>query len=110
MDIPTGERDTIIVADVDGVLHFRKFGRDGNMVVDTDQRRLTGETRKIEYLRKQLVDLWPPHELTGAEKRQVITAVTSIIGHKSSVPKPDGAKVLADALRDDCVYDFFTGG
>jgi hypothetical protein len=73
-EIPTRAKDLIIVADVYGVLYFRMFDSDGQIVLDT------AEGLQIEDLQKQLVSLWPPHELTGVEKRQVITAVLSILG------------------------------
>jgi acyl-CoA synthetase (AMP-forming)/AMP-acid ligase II len=80
-DIPTEGKDLIIVVALDNVLHFRLFDGDGKVVVDTDEKLLTEQVQQIEDLRKQLVSLWPPHELAGSEKRQVITAVTSIVGH-----------------------------
>jgi Leucine Rich repeat len=79
--IPREGKNLIIVAAVDDVLHFRTFDGDGKTVVDTDEKRLTEQVRQIEDLRKRLEKLWPPHDLTGSEKRQVITAVTSIVGH-----------------------------
>jgi len=86
-EIPTGGEDLIIVAAVDHVLHFRMFDGDGKVVVDTDEKRLTGQAPQIEDLRKQLVGLWPPHELTGSQKGRVITAVTSIVGHTHNAPQ-----------------------
>jgi len=80
-NIPTGGKDLIIVAAVENVLHFRVFDGDGNMVVDTDEKRLKEQARQIEDLRRQLVGLWPLRELTTSEKGHVITAVTSIVGH-----------------------------
>jgi len=79
-DIPKGGKDLIIVAAVDNVLHFRMFDGAGKMVVDTDEKRLTERAGQIEDLRTQLVDLWPPHELTPSEHDRLITAVTSIVG------------------------------
>ena len=38
-----------------------------NGSVDTDEERLTEQSRPIEDLRKQLESLWPPHELTKNE-------------------------------------------
>jgi Protein kinase domain len=81
---PTGGKDLInliIVAAVDNVLHFRMFDGDGKLVVDTDEKRLTGQAGQIENLRNRLVGLWPPHQLTGFEKDQVIVVIASIIGH-----------------------------
>ena len=69
----------IIVAAVNNVLHFHIFDGDGKVVVDTNEKRLTEQARQIEDLRKQLVSLWPPHELTRSDKDRVITAVTSIV-------------------------------
>jgi len=78
-DIPTEGKDLIIAASVDNVLHLRMFGRDGKVVVDTDEKRLTEQAR--QDLREQLVGLWPPHELTGSEKERVIFAVALIVEH-----------------------------
>jgi hypothetical protein len=79
--IPTEGKNLVVVAAVDQVLHFRIFDRDGKMVLDTDEKRLTERVRPIEALRNRLERLWPPHELTGNEKDGVITAVTSIVDH-----------------------------
>ena len=78
--IPREGKNLIIVAAVNHVLHFRIFDGDGKEVVDTDEKRLTEQARQIENLRKQLENLWPPHELPENEKDEVITAVTSIVG------------------------------
>ena len=77
--IPTEGKSLIIVAAVKNVLHFRIFDRDGQMVVDTDETKLTKQAGPIEDLRKQLESLWPPHGLTESEKDRVIAAVTSIL-------------------------------
>jgi hypothetical protein len=79
--IPTEGKNLIIVAAVNNVLHFHIFDGDGKVVVDTDEKRLTGQARQIEDLRKQLESLWPPHVLTRSDKDRVISAVTSIVGH-----------------------------
>jgi exosortase len=80
-DIPREGKRLIILAVVDQVLHFRIFDRDGEMVVNTDAKRLTKHARPIEDLKKQLTSLWPPHELTKSEQVRVIDAVESIVGH-----------------------------
>ena len=104
-EIPTGGEDLIIVAAVDHVLHFRMFDGDGKVVVDTDEKRLTEQAPQIEDFRKQLVGLWPPHELTGSEKGRVITAVTSIVGHTHNAPQwieayQRRARLLRDKLNE----------
>ena len=77
--IPTAGKSLIIVAAVDHRIHFRIFGDDGKVVVDTDETRLMERAPRIETLRKPLESLWPPHELTKSEKDEVITAVTPIV-------------------------------
>jgi hypothetical protein len=79
--IPIKGKSLIILAAVNNVLHFRKFDGDGEMVVDTDEKRLTRQVRQIEDLRDQLESLWPPRVLTRSEKSRVITVVTSIVDH-----------------------------
>ena len=79
--IPTEGKNLIIVAAVNHVLHFRIFGGDGKVVVDTDETRLPEQARQIEDLRKQLESLWPLHEITRSDTGWVVTAVTSIVGH-----------------------------
>ncbi len=79
--IPTEGKDLVIVAAVNNVLHFRIFDGVGKRVVDTDEKKLTERAWQIEDLRKQLKNLWPPHELTRSDKDWVITAVVSIVDH-----------------------------
>jgi hypothetical protein len=96
-DIPTEGKGLIIVAAVDNVLHFRVFDGHGKVVVDTDEKRLTEQARRIEYLEKQLVSLWPPHALTESEKGQVITAITPIVGNTPFRPDYLLLAILAQA-------------
>ena len=80
-DIPASGRDLVIVADVNGILHFRIFNADGKVVVNSDATSLTTKSGPIADLKKQLESLRPPHELTRPEKDKVIAAVTSIVGY-----------------------------
>jgi hypothetical protein len=80
-DLPSEGKTLVIVADVGGVLHFRIFDGNGRIVVDTDETPLTPQARPIAALKKRLEYLWPLQQLGGGEKDQVITAVTSIVGH-----------------------------
>jgi len=72
-------RNRIVVAAVGGALHFRIFGADGKVHVDTDETRLSRQARRIDDLREKLKGWWPPHSLARTEKDQVIAAVTSIV-------------------------------
>jgi WD40 repeat protein len=99
-DIPTGGNALNIVAAVDNVLHFRTFDDDGKLVVDTDEKRMSYRARQIEDLRKQLVGLWPPHELTESEKERVITAFTSIVDYAQPVPRVGNSTLLIANLAE----------
>ena len=66
--IPTAGKRLIILALVAQILYFRIFDGDGNIVVDTDAKRLAEKVGSIEDLRRQLETLWPPAELTESEK------------------------------------------
>jgi hypothetical protein len=79
-DIPTAGSSLIVVAAVGDVLHFRMFDRNGKMIVDTDETKLTKKVRRVHALRERLKSLWPPHELTPSVKAELIRAVTSIVG------------------------------
>jgi hypothetical protein len=80
-DIPAEGRSLVIVAAVGGVLHFRIFGGDGSIVVDRDESHLTAQDGPVADLKKRLENLWPTPHPGEEEKGQVITAVTSIVGH-----------------------------
>ena len=73
-DIPTEGKNLIVVADSYGVLDFRIFDGDGKIILDYS------EGMETEDFMKQFSSLWPPHELTGIEKRRAIASVTSILG------------------------------
>jgi RND family efflux transporter MFP subunit len=79
--IPREGKSLFVVAAVNNILCFRIFDRNGAVVVDTDERKLTKQALEIENLKKQLENLWPPRELTASGKDQVMTAVTSILGY-----------------------------
>jgi capsular exopolysaccharide synthesis family protein len=112
--IPTEGKNGIIVAAVDHVLHFRIFDGDGKMVVDTDEKRLTEQarkidekrlteqTRQIEDLRDQLESFWHRGALTWSENDRVITAVTSIVGHTRTTHLADVERqtLIARRLED----------
>ena len=97
-DIPSRGKDLIIVAPLDNVLQFRMFNSDGKLVVNTAEARLPREAAQIEDLRKQLVSLSPPHELTPTEKARVITAFTTIVGYTRAQPA-DPMQVVASMVK-----------
>ncbi len=78
-DIPPG-KNLMVVAAVDNVLHFRRFDGVGKVVLDKDEKALPKQVSQIEELRRGLVGLWPPHQLSGSEKFRVRILVTSIVG------------------------------
>jgi hypothetical protein len=93
--VPTSGNDLVIVGiDNDGLLHIRIFDAGGNRTTDTDETKLPGaQAGAISTLKRQLPGLSPPHVLTGAEKAQVLSKVTSIVGQTradTSVSESDG--------------------
>jgi multidrug resistance efflux pump len=78
--IPTAGKSVIILAVVDQVLHLRLFDADGKMVADTDEKALTDRASKVDDLKEELEDLWPPHQPTPSEKFTVVTTVTALLG------------------------------
>ena len=104
--IPTEGKNLIIVATLGNVLHFRIFDGDGKVVVDTDEKKLTGQALQINKLRKQLKRLCPPHEPTGSERDQVITTVTSISGH-SILNKQLGQNKQPDQNDDNYIFKHY---
>ena len=44
------------------------------------RRSLPGQEQQLSDLGRRIETLWPPHELTGQEKDQLMPAVTSIAG------------------------------
>ena len=78
--LPRQGKNLIVVAQVGNDLHFRTFDSEGAMVVDRDGNSLPEEAGQVEELGRQLKGLWPPHELSGSEKDQLIPTLTSIAG------------------------------
>ena len=105
-DIPIEGKNLTIVADLNDVLLFRIFDGDGKLAVDKDEEGLTQKTLQIEDLRKKLVGLWPPHELTEDEKNRVIAAVTSIVGHTRS----QGKETIREAMNAAFLYHAIRAG
>ena len=80
--VPTSGNNLVIVGiDNNGLLHVRIFDAGGDRVTDTDETKLPGtQAGAISTLKQQLPGLLPPHVLTSAEKAQVISEATSIVG------------------------------
>jgi serine/threonine protein kinase len=79
-DLPKAGKNLYVVAAIRGALHFRVFDGDGTMVVDTDEKSLTGRSSQINVFRGELNALWPRDELTKKEKGRVTEGVASIVG------------------------------
>ena len=81
-EVPTSGNNFVIVgADNQDLLHIRIFDAGGNRVTDTDETKLPPiRASAISTLKQQLPGLLPRHVLASAEKVQVISEVTSIVG------------------------------
>jgi hypothetical protein len=80
--VPSSRNNLAIVGiDNDGLLHIRIFDASGNRVTDTDETKLpSAQAGAISTLKQQIRGLLPPHVLTAAEKAQLISQATSIVG------------------------------
>ncbi len=78
-EIPTEGKNLVIVAALDQALYFRIFDSDGKEVMNTDEKKLTGQARQIEDLKRQLKSLWPPYKLTTSDHRPIVASVLSIV-------------------------------
>jgi hypothetical protein len=80
--VPTSGTNLVMLGiDNTGLLHIRIFDADGHLVTDAEETKLPGtQVGVIATLKQQLADLLPPHTLTSAEKAQLLSEVTSIIG------------------------------
>src|SRR5262249_8297183 len=84
--VPTSGNNLVIVGlDNKGLLHIRIFDAGGNRVTDTDETKLPGtQAQAVSNLKGQFPDLLSPHLLTDAEKAQLISEATAIVGQPLS--------------------------
>ena len=84
-DLPTEGKSQVIVADIQGVLHFRAFDADGITVVDNNETELADKAQQISDLKSLLSSLWNASSLSQSDRDSVIASVTSIVGHTVSL-------------------------
>jgi hypothetical protein len=107
--VPTSGNDLVIVGiDNSGPLHIRTFDAVGKRVTDTDETKLPGsQARAIATLKQQVPGLLPPHELTVAEKAQVISDATSIVGQTRRVTPLEAAALILGKIKRDAEKGHF---
>jgi Heparan-alpha-glucosaminide N-acetyltransferase, catalytic len=91
-ELPKKGKNLVVVASVDGVLHFRAFDAVGNVVEDFEEKRYSGESRRIEGLRKKLESMSSRQELTNSEQQEILDAILWIVDHNL-------AKFVASTLK-----------
>ena len=80
--LPIGGKNLVHVSQMDGKLQIRIFDADSRMVVDADESRIPANRRpEIDELKKRLANLWPPRNLNGNEKTEIINKATAIVGY-----------------------------
>ena len=94
-----GEKRRIILALVDQVLHVRIFDGDGNMVADTNERRLTEHPLQIQEVRRRIIDLPPNYEFDGAETVELREIITSIFERHPLRPHQRHADRIIESVR-----------
>jgi hypothetical protein len=55
-----------------------KIFDDGKLIFDGNESSLKRQAKEVTELTERVKDLWPPHELTWAEKGPVVRAVQSL--------------------------------
>ena len=83
--VPASDKNLVVVGtDNNGLLHIRILDAGGNTFTDTDETKLPAQAAAIATLKQQLQGLPPLPVLTDDKKNQVISEVTSIVGHTRS--------------------------
>jgi WD40 repeat protein len=108
-EIPTKGKALLIAADLGDRVLFRLFDHDGRMAMewmarDINEMRLPDLAGQVDDLKKQLLNLWLPGELSADEKNLLVSAVRSIVGHgrqPKGAPLKHDAPVLAVAMSPD---------
>jgi Glycosyl hydrolase family 12/Carbohydrate binding domain len=81
-EIPNLGKNLIIIAQVSNVLHFRAFDREGNRAHEADEMHLPQPVPQLEGYKQKLANLWPPHQVSDEEKKQIIIAFGSIFARR----------------------------
>jgi serine/threonine protein kinase len=109
-DLPAQGKNLVVVANVGKVLHFRIFDKNGKLAVDQDETSFDAQSAAIASLKERLQNLWPPHQLPKDVKDEIVSAVTSIVGHTSPPTRPYASdpREAADLVKTlaETVYHF----
>jgi hypothetical protein len=106
--LPARGKDMIVVGSVADVLNFRVFDGAGKKVVDTDEKKLTEQSRQIQDLRSHLAGFGPRRAPTRTEKDWILAAVTSIVGYtRPMAAEPLRKKHDLQGPIDDAFMDTF---
>jgi hypothetical protein len=93
-DIPKSGKNLVIVARLNGTLHFRVFDSDGQNT-DGDANAPGTMPERVADLERRLGPLWAEREIPSLEKDQVIFGVNFIL----KLIKTNHFKLLADARK-----------
>ncbi len=102
-ELPENGRSKIVVAEIDDIIHFRIFDRNAQMILETDEKKLTEQAKQakdaqkgghlpqgFQVLRKQLTPLWSASEVEDAKKPAIVGQIKSILG--TELVNAEGAK------------------
>ena len=82
--IPTAGKGLIIVANVNGHLHFRVFDSHGEIVQDSRERELLSSLQELDTLKNRLRDLWGNKNLPHTDRKSIVDAVNSLLSRSGS--------------------------
>jgi hypothetical protein len=120
-ELPSEGKALVVLARLDGRLHFRFFDAEGQRVVDAGEDQLSGDAAPLASLKSLIGDLWdqPPLGPTGTSqdgvwekipgaarqispivKERVLAALVPLFG-RDRVPVGTRARVLVQAYRDE---------
>jgi hypothetical protein len=101
--LPAAGRNLMVVASMDGTLHFLVFDADGALAWTIGEDRLPSHLQeRVADLKTRLEGLWPPHELAPSERDEIIAEVVRVreIWNERAVSRGgDGLDGLRGALH-----------
>lgn len=79
-ELPVEGESLVVVAEIDGLLHFRVFNTAGTQVFDAGEELLTARSAEIAGLTTRLSSLWATTNLSSSDKIVVLAEVAVITG------------------------------
>ena len=79
-DLPTSGESSLFILKTDKGLHFRVFGNEGQMILDSGEKAFPEKQNEFARLNVNLGRLWEEPALTVGHKAAILGAITAITG------------------------------